>query len=243
MFHSILRKNSWCFPVIVSLTVPHCISHINHATYRNIVDMYTYSAEESSSSSSSSSSSAHPVNSNNPLDCKIPACKYKSDMLKMALRAQRERSEKMGDKEESRPIALGPSDTDSISLEGCPVDKAELGSSTWNLLHTIAANFTDKPTQEEQERMSMFFTILSSIYPCPVCAADFATSIQKSPPRVNSRETLCLWLCELHNEVNVKLGKPIFRCEIRALDNRWKEGEISCWRSEDEDTVTPSDSS
>lgn len=41
-----------------------------------------------------------------------------------------------------------------------------------------------------------------------------------------------LWLCELHNEVNGKLGVASFPCDISALDKRWKIGESHCWMQE-----------
>ena len=40
--------------------------------------------------------------------------------------------------------------------------------------------------------------------------------------RVSSRAELSLWMCEQHNEVNEKLGKPAFPCSLAALDDRWR---------------------
>lgn len=55
---------------------------------------------------------------------------------------------------------------------GCPLDKDELGRSTWNLLHTMAATYPDKPTTRQSEDMVSFFGILSQSYPCDICAKD-----------------------------------------------------------------------
>lgn len=57
---------------------------------------------------------------------------------------------------------------------GCPVDKDELGHSTWNLLHTMAAVYPDKPTEAQKQDVTSFFGILSRTYPCDVCAKDLA---------------------------------------------------------------------
>lgn len=57
---------------------------------------------------------------------------------------------------------------------GCPVDKDELGHSTWNLLHTMAAVYPEKPTESQKEDVKSFFGILSRTYPCDVCAKDLA---------------------------------------------------------------------
>ena len=32
------------------------------------------------------------------------------------------------------------------------------------------------------------------------------------------------WLCAAHNEVNMRLEKPIFTCSEAALDSRWADG-------------------
>ena len=32
------------------------------------------------------------------------------------------------------------------------------------------------------------------------------------------------WCCELHNEVNVILEKPLFPCNEKSLDDRWANG-------------------
>lgn len=60
------------------------------------------------------------------------------------------------------------------SKHGCPVDKDELGHSTWNLLHTMAATYPDKPTDDQKSDIKSFFGILSRNYPCDICANDLA---------------------------------------------------------------------
>lgn len=65
------------------------------------------------------------------------------------------------------------SDTKSHNDKSCPLDKDELGKSTWGLLHTMAANYPEKPTIEQVTDMTVFFKILSKYYPCEFCAKDF----------------------------------------------------------------------
>lgn len=57
---------------------------------------------------------------------------------------------------------------------GCPLNKDELGQSTWNLLHTMAAHYPDRPSDTQKEDVKSFFGILSRSYPCEICAKDFA---------------------------------------------------------------------
>jgi FAD-linked sulfhydryl oxidase len=114
-------------------------------------------------------------------------------------------------------------------IPGCPADRDELGAGTWALMHALAANYPDAPTPADQARAADFFNGLAALYPCPHCAEDFQTNMAASPPRVVTREALVLWVCEQHNLVNVKLGKPTMECTIPALDERYKTGHSSCW--------------
>lgn len=58
------------------------------------------------------------------------------------------------------------------SMYGCPVDKDELGRSTWNLLHTMAARYPNRPSDVQKNQVKQFFGILSQTYPCKPCADD-----------------------------------------------------------------------
>lgn len=49
-----------------------------------------------------------------------------------------------------------------------------LGRCTWKLLHTIAATYSDKPSAEEQSNIQQFIQLLPKVYPCEICANDFA---------------------------------------------------------------------
>lgn len=57
---------------------------------------------------------------------------------------------------------------------GCPLDKDELGHSTWNFLHTMAAAYPEKPTETQKEDVKSLFGILSRSYPCETCAKDLS---------------------------------------------------------------------
>ena len=104
----------------------------------------------------------------------------------------------------------------------CPLDREELGRNTWGFLHTMAAYYPDKPTVEQQEDMSKLITLFSKFYPCDHCAEDFRESIKKNEPETKSQFTLSKWMCERHNEVNRKLGKPEFDCS--KVTERWRDG-------------------
>ncbi|SCU98973.1 LADA_0H16534g1_1 [Lachancea dasiensis] len=103
-----------------------------------------------------------------------------------------------------------------------PPDVELLGRSSWTLLHSIAAKYPKKPNEKQKSEMSQFMTIFSHVYPCWWCAKDFELFIRANAPKVNSRDELGKWVCEAHNDVNRKLGKPIFDCNL--WENRWING-------------------
>jgi len=108
------------------------------------------------------------------------------------------------------------------SRVNCPPDSEALGNATWTFLHTTAAYFPSKPTPTQRVSMLSLIQSLPILYPCWHCASDFGDAIKASPPDVRSREALSKWMCERHNEVNVKLGKAEFDCA--KTDERWKDG-------------------
>ncbi|CCF58975.1 hypothetical protein KAFR_0F03790 [Kazachstania africana CBS 2517] len=103
-----------------------------------------------------------------------------------------------------------------------PPDVQKLGADSWTFLHAMAAKYPDKPTDVQKQDMSEFLKLFSHVYPCHWCATDFEKYIREYSPRVESKEELSRWMCEAHNKVNVKLGKPKFDCNF--WKQRWHDG-------------------
>ena len=110
----------------------------------------------------------------------------------------------------------------SVDHIDCPVDKDDLGRASWTFLHTMAAYYPDKPTDSQRLEMRQFIELFSKFYPCSHCAADMRHDMSIDPPMVDSRKKFSLWMCNLHNKVNYKLGKPAFDCS--KVDERWLTG-------------------
>ncbi|KAK9447943.1 ERV/ALR sulfhydryl oxidase domain-containing protein [Limtongia smithiae] len=106
----------------------------------------------------------------------------------------------------------------------CPPDVEELGRSTWTFLHSVAATYPVTASTMQQADMQSFFRVFGQIYPCSHCAQDFRTwiAVPANAPRVGGREEFGRWLCDAHNEVNRKLGKPKFDCDL--WKSRWLDG-------------------
>lgn len=57
--------------------------------------------------------------------------------------------------------------------------------------------------------------------------------------RVDSRASFSEWLCEQHNIVNKKIGKPLFPCTMEKLDERWRKGRPACWGEDADEEAIP----
>jgi hypothetical protein len=68
-------------------------------------------------------------------------------------------------------------------IAGCPIDRIELGRSSWNLIHTLAAYYPDSPSAEQQKSAKEFVTSLSLLYPCHICQPHFVAFVKNSPPK------------------------------------------------------------
>lgn len=104
----------------------------------------------------------------------------------------------------------------------CPPDTMELGRSAWTLLHTMAAYYPEQPTSQQQALMKLFMAGLAEFYPCHYCAEHLKEQVKASPPKVSSNCELSYWLCSIHNNVNERLGKPLFNCD--NVFERWRDG-------------------
>ncbi|XP_055709016.1 FAD-linked sulfhydryl oxidase ALR [Phlebotomus papatasi] len=122
----------------------------------------------------------------------------------------------------SKQMSMPGKDKSQLPRTDCPLDKNELGRSTWGFLHTMAAHYPESPSQEQVRDMKSFFSLLSSFYPCEYCAKDLRDELKVDPPQAKSQHDLSQWLCRLHNKVNVKLGKKEFDCT--KVNERWRDG-------------------
>lgn len=141
------------------------------------------------------------------------------------------------------------SDRSISQVKGCPPDVEELGRSTWDFLHSVAATYPDKPTETQRSALLSLLTSLPVLYPCGHCAdalsEDYARRAVERPaagtqgkPLENmtlqeateSKRSAARFMCSIHNEVNVRLGKPVWNCDdLGRLKRRWEDGGERCF--------------
>lgn len=118
------------------------------------------------------------------------------------------------------------SDSASLTKEKAvaPLTKEELGRGTWALLHTIAAQYPERPTRQQKRDVKELMAILSRLYPCKECADHFKEILKANPVQAGSQADFSQWLCHVHNVVNRSLGKLTFPCQ--RVNARW--GKLDC---------------
>jgi len=101
------------------------------------------------------------------------------------------------------------------------------GPVVWHALHYITLGYPDNPTSDKKEKYKQFFTLLSDVLPCSVCAKHFEENLVNMPlddKALENKESLIKWLIDFHNIVNEKNNKPIIKYEeARKLIEKDKE--------------------
>jgi len=83
------------------------------------------------------------------------------------------------------------------------------GPDGWNLLHSIAYYYPDKPSIKTQNTVKRFFKTLPYVLPCIYCRNSLATYFKEAPidGELKNKTDLFKWLYVIHNKVNMKLTK------------------------------------
>lgn len=91
------------------------------------------------------------------------------------------------------------------------------GPPGWKYLHSVAHGFPASPKDYDilhgnpigstESSYKTFFHLVGKTLPCRLCRESYMKFVSENPVRVGSRAELTLWLWEIHNEVNKKLGR------------------------------------
>ena len=85
------------------------------------------------------------------------------------------------------------------------------GPRMWRDLHRKTLAYPDCPRERDKSRMLYLFYNLPYDLPCPACATHLQELLEEYPLTdiiLSSRKRLVYWLIDIHNMVNVSLGKP-----------------------------------
>jgi Erv1 / Alr family len=88
----------------------------------------------------------------------------------------------------------------------------EWGPHLWFYLHTAAANYPLKPSNEQKKGMKDWLCSLKYTIPCGNCSQHYGAYIQNHLDEMDticsSRDQLFAFLVGIHNKVNKRSGKP-----------------------------------
>lgn len=79
----------------------------------------------------------------------------------------------------------------------------------WATMHIATLGYPVNPTPKDQEAAIKFYESLVIMLPCPICREHYGTHLTEMPVKdvVNNRDALINWVFNIHNKVNVQLGK------------------------------------
>jgi FAD-linked sulfhydryl oxidase len=154
-------------------------------------ELHIHCDDPLNSSSSSPKPPPNKLNVHSPSSCRNVACNDHISLLRRSIKAQLDAAALPSEIDNIAPdmnddVLLHESKHQSgvpTVYSGCPVDRSQLGRSSWDLLHTMAANYPDDPSPETQRLLLNFFEALAHLYPCTYCAKDFQELMKISPPR------------------------------------------------------------
>lgn len=83
--------------------------------------------------------------------------------------------------------------------------KNRLGRAGWKFLHTMADGWNTDPDPYTTNNFRHFLYYLSEIYPCKTCRNHMKQYFRLYPPIASKK-----YLIDFHNNVNLRLKKPIY---------------------------------
>ena len=104
------------------------------------------------------------------------------------------------------------------------------GPSLWHFLHTMSFNYPVNPTEQQKNHYNKFIISIKEILPCKYCRENFRNNLKTSNFNKNvfdNRHTFSKWMYDLHNCVNVMLGKSI-SLSYKEVRNRYENFRARC---------------
>jgi hypothetical protein len=86
------------------------------------------------------------------------------------------------------------------------------GPHFWFVLHIISFHYPEHPSTYEKDAIKNFYHSVKDILPCAACRQHYTNYLSRYPiePHLDTRMDLIRWVIQVHNFVNVSLGKPAY---------------------------------
>ena len=101
------------------------------------------------------------------------------------------------------------------------------GPHLWFSLHSISFNYPLKPTENDRNDYRNFFNNLKEVIPCSVCKKNYIRHLTEHPINnyLNNRKSIVYWVIDMHNMVNVEIGKKIYSYDkvIKKYEDVYKK--------------------
>jgi hypothetical protein len=90
------------------------------------------------------------------------------------------------------------------------MDPKVWGPFLWYILHIISFNYPINPSYADKRIYHDFYVNLKDLIPCSMCQKHYRQHLHSNPisPALDSRADLVKWVIQMHNLVNISLGKP-----------------------------------
>jgi len=84
------------------------------------------------------------------------------------------------------------------------------GPYLWYILHIISFNYPVQPSYADKRIYHDFYVNFKDLIPCSNCRKHYEQNLHINPitPALDTRADLVKWVIDMHNLVNISLGKP-----------------------------------
>lgn len=84
------------------------------------------------------------------------------------------------------------------------------GPHGWKFIHYVTLGYPMKPTETDKIKYKNFFSSLSNVIPCELCANNYKKHLKEVPLTntiLKNRNNMMAWGIKMHNLVNMENGK------------------------------------
>lgn len=99
------------------------------------------------------------------------------------------------------------------------------GPVLWKSLHKITFTYPENPSIAHRKTMHEYMLRFAQVLPCKTCSVHFLQLVNDTIPNYEAHaldgpRELSRWGVDVHNDVNARLGKPIYTYEQACIDEK-----------------------